>query len=52
MAQKPILRWAIYFVRSKLRWLGEVEAASPKEAITKGAEAFGQNAKRLMAVRC
>jgi hypothetical protein len=31
--------------------LGEVEAASAEEAITKGAEAFGQNAKRLMAVR-
>ena len=51
MARKPILRWAIYIFRSKLQWLGEVEAASPEEAIVKGAEAFGQNAKRLMAVR-
>jgi hypothetical protein len=38
--------------RSKLQRLGEVEAASAEEAIVKGAEAFGQNAKRLMAVRC
>jgi hypothetical protein len=36
--------------RSKLQWLGEVEAASAEEAVVKGAEAFGQNAKRLMAV--
>ena len=43
---------AIYIFRSKLQRLGEVEAASPEEAIVKGAEAFGQNAKRLMAVRC
>jgi monoamine oxidase len=41
----------IYIFRSKLQWLGEVEAASAEEAIIKGAEAFGQNAKRLMAVR-
>jgi hypothetical protein len=52
MARKPILRWAIYIFRSKLQWLGDVGAASPEEAIVKGAEAFGQNAKRLMAVRC
>jgi hypothetical protein len=44
-------RWTIYIFRSKLQWLGEVEAASAEEAIVKGAEAFGQNAKRLMAVR-
>jgi hypothetical protein len=48
---KPIVRWAIYIFRSKLQLFGEVEAASPEEAIVKGAEAFGQNAKRLMAVR-
>jgi hypothetical protein len=51
MARKPILRWAIYIFRSKLQWLGEVEATSPEQAIVKGAEAFGQNAKRLMAVK-
>jgi hypothetical protein len=45
MAGKPILRWAI-------QWLGEVEAVSAEEAIVKGAEAFRQNAKRLMAVTC
>jgi len=32
-------------------WLGDVEAASEAEAIAKGAEQFGQDAKRLMAVR-
>jgi hypothetical protein len=52
MARKPILRWAIYIFRSKLQWLGEVEAVSAEEAVTKGGEAFGQNAKRLMAVSC
>jgi hypothetical protein len=40
MARRPILRWAIYIFRSKLQWLGEVEAASSKEAIVKGAEAL------------
>jgi hypothetical protein len=51
VARKQILRWAIYIFRSKLQWLGEVGAPSPEEAIVKGAEAFRQNAKRLMAVR-
>ena len=51
VSSKP-LRWEIYIFRAKLQLLGEVEAASPEEAIVKGAEAFGQNAKRLMAVRC
>jgi hypothetical protein len=52
MARKPILRWAIYIFRSKLQGFGEVETTSAEEAIIKGAEAFGQSAKRLMAMRC
>ena len=48
---KPLLRWSILIFRAKLHWLGDVEAASEAEAIVKGAEAFGQDAKRLMAVR-
>jgi hypothetical protein len=31
---------AIYTFRSKLQWLGEVEAVSPEGAIIKGAEAL------------
>jgi len=38
-------------VRAKAVWLGDVEATSEAEAIAKGAEQFGQEAKRLIAVR-
>ena len=48
---KPLLRWSILIFRSKLQWLGDVEAASEAEAIAKGAEQFKQDAKRLMAVK-
>jgi len=49
--RSPIVRWSILIFRAKLQWLGNVEAASEAEAIAKGAEEFGQDAKRLMAVR-
>jgi hypothetical protein len=48
---KPLVRWSILVVRAKAVWLGDVEAASEAEAIAKGAEEFGQDPKRLMAVR-
>jgi len=48
---KPLLRWEIHIFRAKLQLLGDVEAASEPEAIAKGVEEFGQDAKRLMAVR-
>jgi hypothetical protein len=38
-------------LRAKAVWLGDVEAASEAEAITKGAEAFGQPKEQLMAVK-
>ena len=50
VASKP-LRWEIYIFRAKLQLLGEIEAATPEEAVKIGAEQFGQTAKRLMAVR-
>jgi hypothetical protein len=37
-------------LRAKAHWLGDVEAASEAEAITKGAEEFKQPKERLMAV--
>jgi hypothetical protein len=48
--QEPI-RWSILILRAKAVWLGDVEAASEAEAIAKGAERFGQDAERLMAVK-
>jgi len=50
IVSKP-LRWEIHIFRAKLQLLGDVEAASEAEAIAKGAEEFGQDAKRLLAVR-
>ena len=50
VVSKP-LRWEIHIFRAKLQLLGDVEAASEAEAIAKGAEEFGQDAKRLLAVR-
>jgi hypothetical protein len=49
-SQRNTLR---YGHRAPLRWarLGEVEAASEKEAIAKGAEEFEQPKERSMAVR-
>ena len=43
---KPLQRWSILILRAKAVWLGDVEAATEAEAIAKGAEAFGQDAKR------
>jgi hypothetical protein len=48
---KPLLRWSILILRAKAVWLGDVEATSEAEALAKGAEAFGQDAKRLIAVK-
>ena len=36
---------------SKGRWLGEIEAGTAEEAIKIASERFGQEAKRLIAVR-
>jgi len=48
---KPLVRWSILTLGTKLVWIGDVEAASEAEAIAKGAEQFGQPKERLMAVR-
>jgi len=48
---KAPVRWSILILRAKAVWLGDVEAASEAEAIKIGAEQFGQDAKRLIAVR-
>ena len=48
---KPLFRWNIYLVQSKGRWLGEIEAGTAEEAIKIASERFGQEAKRLIAVR-
>lgn len=48
---KPLLRWSILILRSKAVWLGDVEATTEAEAIKIGAEQFGQDAERLIAVR-
>jgi hypothetical protein len=48
---KPLLRWSILILGSKLVWLGDVDATSEAEAITIGAERFGQDAETLMAVK-
>jgi hypothetical protein len=48
---KPLLRWSILILRAKAVWLGDVEAASEAEAITIGAEQFGQPKERLIAVK-
>jgi hypothetical protein len=50
MPKEPV-RWSILILRAKAVWIGDVEAASEAEAIRIGAERFGQDAKRLMAVR-
>jgi hypothetical protein len=48
--QEP-LRWSILILHAKAVWLGDVDATTEAEAIAKGAERFGQEAKRLIAVR-
>jgi hypothetical protein len=50
-APKPLLRWSILIVGTKLVWIGDVEAVSEAEAVAKGAEEFKQPKERLMAVR-
>jgi hypothetical protein len=40
--------WDIY---QAVKWLGTVEAANAQEAVEAAAKEFGQEAKRLMAVR-
>jgi hypothetical protein len=48
---KPLCRWNIYLVQAKGGWLGEIEPDAAEEAIKVASERFGQEAKRLMAVR-
>ena len=48
---KPAVRWSILILRAKAVWIGDVEATSEAEAIKIGAELFGQDANRLMAVK-
>jgi hypothetical protein len=47
---KPLHRWDIYRVAAKARLLGAVEAETAEEAIALGAERFGRDPKRLIAV--
>jgi len=49
--RSPPVRWSILILRAKAVWMGDVEATSEAEAIKIGAEKFGQDAKRLIAVR-
>jgi len=46
-----LLSWSIYLADTPAKWLGTVEAATPREAIADGAEKFKQPKERLMAVR-
>jgi hypothetical protein len=48
---KPLVRWSILILGTKLVWIGDVEAGSEAEAIAKDAEEFKQPKERLMAVR-
>ncbi len=48
---EPLLPWSVYLADTPAKWLGTVEAATPKEAIAEGAEKFKQPKERLMAVR-
>ncbi len=47
---EPLLSWSVYVADTPAKWLGTVEAATPKEAIAEAAEKFNQPKERLMAV--
>jgi hypothetical protein len=51
MPDEPLLSWSVYLAGTPAKWLGTVEAATPREAIADGAEKFKQPKERLMAVR-
>ena len=51
MMPKEPTRWSILILRAKAVCIADVEASSEAEAIKLGAERFGQDAKRLIAVR-
>ena len=48
---EPLLSWSVYLADTPAKWLGTVEAATPREAIAEGVEKFNQPKERLMAVR-
>jgi hypothetical protein len=48
---KPLPTWQIYIARAKPKPLGTVEAEHGEAAIEAAAKEFGQDAKRLIAVR-
>jgi hypothetical protein len=47
----PAVRWDIYIVRAKGVLLGTVDAPDEAAAIEAGAQQFGYDPKRLIAVR-
>ena len=51
MPDEPLLSWSVYLADAPAKWLGTVEALTAEEAVKIGAEKFGHDAKRLMAVR-
>ena len=51
MPDEPLLSWSVYLADAPAKWLGTVEAPTAEEAVKIGAEKFGHDAKRLMAVR-
>lgn len=50
-APAPAVRWDIYIVRAKGVLLGTVDAPDEAAAIEAGAQQFGYDPKRLIAVR-
>jgi hypothetical protein len=48
---EPLLSWSVYVAGTPAKWLGTVEAATPREAIAEGAAKFNQPKERLTAVR-
>ena len=41
---EPLLSWSIYLADTPAKWLGTVEAATPKEAIAEAAEKSAERA--------
>src|SRR5260370_35812644 len=46
---EPLLPWSVYLADTPAKWLGTVEAATPREAIAEGAGEFKQTQERVMA---
>jgi hypothetical protein len=43
--------WNVYYAGKVGRWIGTVEAKTGQAAIAKGAEQFGYQPRKLMAIR-